>query len=50
MGSVFEIEWKKSRGITAAVVMGRSANGLLEWKTEDHVALKYFNESMISDN
>ena len=48
---VFEKDYVfSSPSAAAAVVMGRSANGLLEWKTEDHVALKYFNESMISDN
>lgn len=32
-----------SPSTAAAVVMGRNANGLTEWKTEDHQMLKYFN-------
>lgn len=33
-----------SPSTAAAVVMGRNANGLTEWKTEAHQMLKHFNE------
>ena len=33
-----------SPSTAAAVVMGRNANGLMEWKTAEHQELKHFNE------
>lgn len=48
---VFEKDYIFSSPSTAAaVVMGRNANGLLEWKTSDHIALKYYDESSAAEN
>ena len=48
---VFEKDYIfSSPSAAAAVVMGRSANGLLEWKTAAHVALKYYDEELGSEN
>ncbi len=45
---VFEKDYVfSSPSAAAAVVMGRSANGLTEWKTADHVELKHFDESSV---
>ena len=50
-GFVFEKDYVfSSPSAAAAVVMGRSANGLLEWKTADHIALKHYDESSVSEN
>lgn len=45
---IFTENWLFSSPSTAAsVVMGRKANGLLEWRTDDHITLGSIEESIV---